>query len=31
MVIRYEGVDLPYRTFDKIRQVKQTAIPKKPG
>jgi hypothetical protein len=26
MVFRYEGVDLPYRTFDKIRQVKQTAI-----
>ncbi len=26
LVIRYEGVDLPYRTFDKIRQVKQTAI-----
>jgi len=26
LVIRYEGVDLPHRTFDKIRQVKQTAI-----
>ena len=33
LVIRYEGVDLPYRTFDKIRQVKQTAIVdnKRPG
>jgi hypothetical protein len=26
LVIRYEGQDLPYRTFDKIRQVKQTAV-----
>jgi hypothetical protein len=25
-VIRYKGVDQPYRTFDKIRQVKQMAI-----
>ncbi len=26
LVIRYEGADLAYRTFDKIRQVKQTAV-----
>ena len=24
--IRYQGVDLAYRTFDKIRQVAQAAI-----
>ncbi len=26
LLIRYEGQDLPYRTFDKIRQVKETNI-----
>lgn len=26
LVIRYKGDDQPYRTFDKIRQVKQMAI-----
>jgi hypothetical protein len=26
LVIRHEGVDLPYRTFDKIRKVNQAAI-----
>jgi hypothetical protein len=26
LVIRYKGVELPYRTFDKLRQVSQAAI-----
>ena len=26
LLIRYEGQELPYRTFDKIRQVKETNI-----
>jgi hypothetical protein len=26
LAIRYKGADLPYRTFDKIRQVKQAAV-----
>ncbi len=26
LVIRHDGVDLPYRTFDKIRKVNQAAI-----
>lgn len=26
LIIRYEGTDLPYRTFDKIRHVKQAAV-----
>ena len=26
LAIRYRGVDLAYRTFDKIRQVSQAAI-----
>jgi len=26
LAIRYKGADLPYRTFDKIRHVKQAAI-----
>jgi len=26
LAIRYKGVDLPYRTFDKIRHVKQAAV-----
>jgi hypothetical protein len=26
LVIRYKGVELPYRTFDKVRQVSQGAI-----
>jgi hypothetical protein len=25
-LIRHDGVDLPYRTFDKIRKVNQAAI-----
>ena len=26
LAIRYRGADLPYRTFDKIRHVKQAAV-----
>lgn len=26
LAIRYRGADLPYRTFDKIRLVKQAAV-----
>ena len=26
LAIRYRGIELPYRTFDKIRQVSQAAI-----
>ena len=26
LAIRYKGVDLAYRTFDKIRHVKQAAV-----
>jgi hypothetical protein len=26
LAIRYKGADLPYRTFDKIRHVKQAAV-----
>ena len=25
LVIRYNGIDLPYRTFDKVRQVDEAA------
>ena len=27
LAIRYKGADLPYRTFDKIRQVNQAGLP----
>jgi hypothetical protein len=26
LAIRYQGADLPYRTFDKIRHVKQASV-----